>query len=160
MIQLRKMYDAEYPAYCDYFIADYSQEIVANYGHSQDVAVELAKQDLQDAFGQGLTDTPHQLLCIEKQHHSKRILLGYLWHRIDIKAQSSFIYDFYIAPVYRGHGHGKQTIEQLQNRLSEAGIKQIKCRVAYQNKRALALYQAVGFTISGYNMTKTLSLSD
>jgi hypothetical protein len=29
-------------------------------------------------------------------------------------------------------------------------------RVAYKNKRALALYGNLGFTIKGYNMAKTL----
>ncbi|MGF1789332.1 hypothetical protein L4D21_01800 [Photobacterium profundum] len=30
--------------------------------------------------------------------------------------------------------------------------------IAYHNQRALALYQEVGFTISGYNMTKNISM--
>lgn len=30
--------------------------------------------------------------------------------------------------------------------------------IAYHNQRAFALYQAVGFTISGYNMSKNISM--
>tara|TARA_B100001063_G_C16500121_1_gene421645 strand:- start:31 stop:192 length:162 start_codon:yes stop_codon:yes gene_type:complete len=46
MVVLREMRQEEYPAYCQYFIDDYSQEIAKNYGHSLDVSIELAKKDL------------------------------------------------------------------------------------------------------------------
>ena len=45
-------------------------------------------------------------------------------------------------------------MEQLAN----DGIDQIKLRVAYHNKRALALYQETGFKITGYNMSKKLKV--
>lgn len=44
MIELREMRHEEYPAYCDYFIDDYSSEIAKNYGHSMERSVELAKK--------------------------------------------------------------------------------------------------------------------
>ena len=65
MISLRKMKNEEYPAYCDYFIEDYSNEIVLNYGHSIEVATELAKKDLTECFPNGLDTNKHDLLCIE-----------------------------------------------------------------------------------------------
>ena len=43
MIKLSPMTASEYPAYCDYFIDDYSREIAENYGHSIDRAIELGK---------------------------------------------------------------------------------------------------------------------
>jgi ribosomal protein S18 acetylase RimI-like enzyme len=44
----------------------------------------------------------------------------------------------------------------LEEHLAKSGAKQLKLRVAYKNKRALALYEKLGFTITGYNMAKTL----
>jgi hypothetical protein len=44
----------------------------------------------------------------------------------------------------------------LERKLMDRGVTQLKLRVAFENTRALALYQAVGFNITGLNMAKTL----
>ncbi|MGR6838009.1 GNAT family N-acetyltransferase [Aliivibrio wodanis] len=152
MIQLRPMTTNEYPAYCDYFIDDYSREIAENYGHSMDRALELANQDLLRSFPNGLETNDHELLCIE----SGSELVGYLWHSINANDASTFIYDFFIFPNCRNNGYGKLAITALELQLKSIGIEQIKLRVAYQNQRALKLYQEVGFSISGYNMSKKI----
>jgi ribosomal protein S18 acetylase RimI-like enzyme len=156
MINLRKMRVEEYPAYCDYFIADYSNEIALNYGHSIEVAIDLANQDLIRYFPNGPDSNEHDLLCIEIDSNNSLKVIGYLWHSIKSSDASTFIYDFYIADEYRSNGYGKKAISKLEKLLISSGINQIKLRVAYQNQRALALYQEVGFTISGYNMSKKL----
>jgi len=155
MIKLREMRASEYPAYCDYFIADYSQEIVENYGHSIAVATDLAKQDLLRHFPDGLEGTAHSLLCIEQEVSLQ--VVGYLWHCVNISDRSTFIYDFYIDESCRGKGYGKVAIKQLEALVLPEHIKQIKLRVAYQNQRALKLYQDVGFSITGYNMSKNIA---
>ena len=158
MIQLRPMELAEYPAYCDYFIDDYSREIAENYGHSMDKAIELAEQDLIRSFPNGLETNEHDLLCIEFTSESevKSEVVGYLWHSIKASDKSTFIYDFFIFSNQRNNGYGKQAIKALESQLQIIGIEQIKLRVAYQNQRALKLYQEVGFVISGYNMSKKI----
>ena len=158
MIQLRPMTSAEYPAYCDYFIDDYSREIADNYGHSMDKAIELAEQDLIRSFPNGLETNEHDLLCIEFTSESevKSEVVGYLWHSIKVSEKSTFIYDFFIFSNQRNNGYGKLAIKALESQLQAIGIEQIKLRVAYQNQRALKLYQEVGFVISGYNMSKKI----
>ncbi|WP_332870226.1 GNAT family N-acetyltransferase [Psychromonas sp. MB-3u-54] len=151
-MKLRPMTYSEYPAYCDYFIDDYSREIAENYGHSMDRAVELAKQDLLLSFPNGLETNEHELLCIESDSE----LVGYLWHSINTDGKSTFIYDFFIFSNSRNNGYGKSAISALESQLKSIGIEQIKLRVAYQNQRALKLYQEIGFAISGYNMSKKI----
>jgi len=153
MIKLRPMLCSEYPAYCDYFIDDYSHEIAENYGHSIDKSVALARQELLRCFPKGLTTDEHQLLCIDLDSE----LVGYLWHSQNTSNKSTFIYDFFIFTDKRSNGYGRLAIAALESQLKLAGIEQIKLRVAYQNKRALALYKEVGFVISGYNMSKNIS---
>ncbi|MCJ8351795.1 GNAT family N-acetyltransferase [Moritella sp.] len=153
MIKLRPMTSDEYPAYCDYFIDDYSHEISQNYGHSMDRAIELAQQDLIRCFPNGLETNEHELLCIESESN----LVGYLWHSIKVSDKSTFIYDFFIFSDHRNIGYGKLAIKALESQLQLIGIEQIKLRVAYHNQRALKLYQEVGFAISGYNMSKKIA---
>ncbi|MFC1235009.1 GNAT family N-acetyltransferase [Vibrio sp. F74] len=154
MVVLREMRQEEYPVYCEYFIDDYSQEIALNYGHSMDVSIELAKKDLNKNFPTGLDNNNQSLLCIDADINGTPCLVGYLWHSINTADGSTFIYDFFIADEYRGKGLGKQAMSALERQLHSVGIKQIKLRVAYQNKRALKLYQDVGFVITGINMSK------
>lgn len=160
MITLRKMRRDEYPAYYSYFIADYSREIVENYGHSEEVAIELAKSDLHSSFPNGSETNEHDLLCLDVSLDGVSKVVGYLWHSINAEASATFIYDFYIFEEYRGQGYGKQAIYALESQLKLLGLQEIKLRVAYQNKRALKLYQELGFSITGFNMSKKLSCGE
>ncbi len=157
MAVLRQMTQEEYPAYCEYFIDDYSQEIAENYGYSIDQAIKLAEKDLHSSFPNGVDSKDHSLLCIEAQVDGLPKVVGYLWHSINPKSRSTFIYDFYISDKYRGQGFGKQAIALLEEHLQLADINEIKLRVAYHNRRALKLYQESGFAITGYNMSKKLA---
>ncbi|MEI6897259.1 MAG: GNAT family N-acetyltransferase [Psychromonas sp.] len=159
MVIIRNMRVDEYPAYCQYFIDDYSKEIAENYGHSIDVAIDLAKQDLNRHFPNGLESEGHDLLCIESEINSCLIVVGYLWHAKNSSDNSTFIYDFYISNEYRGNGFGKQAINEFEVHLQAIGITQIKLRVAYHNNRAFKLYHDVGFIVTGYNMSKKISMA-
>jgi len=156
MVILREMRQEEFPAYCQYFIDDYSCEIAQNYGYPMVTAIELAEKDLHQSFPNGLESKDHSLLCIDTEIDGTLCLVGYLWHSINIKKHLTFIYDFYISDKYRSQGFGKQTLSLLEEQLQLIGVKEIKLRVAYHNNRALRLYQKVGFVITGYNMSKPL----
>ncbi|EHH2556953.1 GNAT family N-acetyltransferase [Vibrio parahaemolyticus] len=158
MVVLREMRQDEYPGYCQYFIDDYSQEIVQNYGHSIEVATDLAKKELHRCFPEGLEGKEHSLLCIDAEVDGQIKHVGYLWHSINATDKSTFIYDFFVSDEYRGLGYGTQAISVLEKQLQEVGVNQIKLRVAYQNERALKLYQEVGFVITGFNMSKNIGM--
>ena len=156
MIILRDMLVEEYTAYCDYFIQDYSQEIHQNYGHSLKEAIQLAEKALHDTFPDGLTNTTHQLMCIDIKEGKKVTHVGYLWHAINQSDKSTFIYDFYISLDHRSKGYGKKAIDEFTRQMQAIEIEDIKLRVAFHNDRALKLYQEVGFLITGYNMSKKI----
>ncbi|MFM2485710.1 GNAT family N-acetyltransferase [Celerinatantimonas yamalensis] len=158
MLVLRAMQQAEYSAYCQYFVDDYSQEIVKNYGESLELAIELAKAALHRSFAHGLESSEHTLLCIDADVDGKLMLVGYLWHSVNFNERSTFIYDFFIFSEYRGLGFGKQAISALENQLQAVGVNQIKLRVAYHNERALKLYKDVGFVITGINLSKKIGV--
>lgn len=156
MVTLRDMLPREFPPYKEYFIDDYAREIVENYGHSMAAAISMAKKDLESSFPYGPVSDKHTLLCIEVEVNQKPVLVGYLWHCKNTSDSSTYIYDFYIYDAYRGKGYGKQAIGVFEKQLQGEGIGQIKLRVAYENKRALKLYEDLDFKISGYNMSKNL----
>ncbi len=156
MVVLREMCKEEFPAYCQYFIDDYSQEIAVNYGHPMKLAINLAKKELNRSFPNGLESNEHSLLCIDSKSGVKSDLVGYLWHSIKVEDNSTFIYDLFVFPEHRGEGIGTDAILELEKQLKMKGINQIKLRVAYHNERALKLYKEVGFIVTGYSMSKSI----
>ncbi|WP_339010409.1 GNAT family N-acetyltransferase [Aeromonas popoffii] len=165
LVRLIPMSQAHYPAYCACFIEDYAQDLASNHGHDLATARRKAEASLLHSLPQGVDTAGHCLLCILPAGETEgagpataaeMLPLGYLWHAIDPDASATFIYDFYVAPAHRSQGIGKAAMAVLETALRANGISQIKLRVAYDNPRALALYQEAGFAITGYNMAKRL----
>jgi len=164
------MHEDEFEAYKEYFIGDYAQEIMDNYGHSNLVAIKMAKEAINASFPNGISSDNSSLLSIDLIENSpqeneltdvniveRAQLAGYLWRIINEKDNSCFISDFYILPSMRSKGLGKLAILELEKELKVAGLQQIKLRGAYQNVRATQLYKALGFNITGINMSKLLT---
>jgi len=164
------MHEDEFEGYKEYFIGDYAQEIMDNYGHSNLVALQMAKAAINASFPDGISTENTSLLSIDLIENSlqenelsdvnvieRAQLAGYLWRIINEKDDSCFISDFYILPSMRSKGLGKLAIAALECALKEEGVHQIKLRVAYQNVRATQLYKAMGFNITGINMSKLLT---
>ncbi len=158
-VRLLPMSEQHYPLYCAYFIEDYAQDLASNHGYDLASARHKAERTLQQSLPQGVATPHHHLLCIlpgDEPLAAEQQPLGYLWHASDAANGESFIYDFYLTPSQRGQGHGKAAMRVLEQQLLTTGITHIKLRVAHDNPRALALYQELGFVITGYNMAKQL----
>lgn len=147
---LRAMRLAEYSEWQRLFIEDYAADLRVNYGYSAELALERAHKSLDDYLPQGLESPRQVLLSIEVQHQ----VVGYLWYQQD--ELSAYILDFLVLPACRGNGYAKQAMQQLAVQLRQQGIAEIKLRVAANNSRAKALYEACQFQVTGYNMSRSL----
>ncbi|AHX59987.1 GNAT family N-acetyltransferase [Aeromonas media] len=163
IVRLLPMDEAAFPAYRDYFIDDYAQDLASNHGLILADARQQAEASLLQHLPQGAATPGQSLLCILPVSDNvggadapTTAIAGYLWHSIDSAAHTTFIYDFYIFPTHRGLGYGKAAMAVLEAELKCLGVSQIKLRVAHDNPRARALYEEIGFRITGYNMAKTL----
>ena len=160
LIRLLPMSEQHYPAYCACFIEEYAQDLASNQGHDLATARHKAEASLLRYLPQGVASAGHHLLCILPAEGAvapaEEEPLGYLWHAIDSDGAATFIYDFYTLPTHRGLGYGKAAMAVLEAELKCLGVSQIKLRVAHDNPRARALYEEIGFHITGYNMAKML----
>jgi len=143
----------EFPNYRDYFIVDYAEEIAANFGYSLEKSRAIAAKELREDLPQTVSTPDHTLLCIEKSGDET---IGYLWYKSLDQGQTVFILDFVIFATFRGLGYGQAALLALETHLLQANVAQIKLRVAFDNKRALGLYEKIGFNVTGYNMAKSL----
>jgi ribosomal protein S18 acetylase RimI-like enzyme len=151
MITFRAMQPEEFPEYRDYFIVDYAHEIAANYGYPLEKSQAIALKELNDDLPQTVSTPDNILLCIEKEGAET---IGYLWYKLLDEGESVFILDFVLFEDFRGLGYGQTALLALEDQLFQSGVEQIKLRVAFNNRRALSLYEKVGFNITGYNMVK------
>jgi ribosomal protein S18 acetylase RimI-like enzyme len=156
MISLREMDEDQFSGYREYFIADYAIEVEENYKKSREQALKIAAQELKDDLPEGVRTKNNVLLCLYLAEGRDQRLVGYLWYKRNLVEASIFVYDFYVFPQDRSLGYGKESMALLEERLRREGVGQIKLRVAHKNVKALALYQEMGFEITGINMAKSL----
>lgn len=156
MIAFRSMTDDEYPAYFDYFVRDYADEIVANYRLTGADALTRAKQEITETLPEGVNTRGHVLLCLMAHREKADAHVGYLWYKPDTLMRTVFIYDFHIFPSCQGQGLGKASLLALEDALRDTGFKEIRLRVAADNARARHLYETAGFAVTGINMNKIL----
>ena len=157
MVKLREMRTEEFADFYQYAAEAYAQDIAENQGHAADKSLELAHQALKRCFPDGVESKGQSLMCIDAEEDGESILAGYLWHCVNQKEGSTFIYDFYVMEAFRGQGLGSKAIELLEAKMKDVDIKQIKLRVAFNNERARKLYEELGFVVTGYNMSKVIT---
>ena len=73
-----------------------------------------------------------------------------------MRSHTTFIYDFNIREDLRGNGYGRTTLEKVEELIQQMGIGKVSLRVFGYNHAARALYEKMGYQITGIGMTKTL----
>ena len=159
MIHLRPMRADEFPDFTAYFIPDYAAEISENYDVSIDRARASAEQEVHDELGLGVDTAGQVLLCIVKDGDTADNPVGYLWCKPDKAGATVFISDFCILPHARGNGYGKRVLQALETMFGATGYREIRLRVATNNRIAQRLYASVGFRTTGINMQKSIKLA-
>lgn len=66
-----------------------------------------------------------------------------------VDGKTGSIYGFSVLKAEQGKGYGRQALSETVQELLAAGYEHVDLEVACENKRALGLYQSVGFEESG-----------
>lgn len=156
MVTFRPMTEEEYPAYLEYFIPDYAEEISSNYGISKSDSLARASLEISELLAEGVSTHGQILLSIVARVDLFEKHVGYLWYKPDMAGLSAFIYDFHIFKSYQGDGLGKEALRAFEENLQNKGFKEIRLRVAGDNSRALHIYKSSGFEVTGINMSKAI----
>lgn len=156
MVMFRPMLSHEFLAFVEYFVADYANEIASNYRLSPADALLQARRETESSFPDGEKSAGQVVLCITQTRQGEEQHIGYLWYKPDAQLKSIYINDFYLFPKFRGLGLGSEAMKCLEGRLIQEGYKQIKLRVAADNRRARQVYESNGFGVTGINMNKIL----
>ncbi len=161
MVILRAMRTEELTEYRNLFIAEYAQDLSSNSGYSSEQAVTHATYSFDSYLPQGINSPNDHLYCIEnKAGPDQEQLVGYLWYGLSENDSAAFIKDFYVLPQYQRKGYGSSCLQELEKQLVDQGIFEIKLRVAADNPQAKRLYEQMAFVVTGFNMSKSLKLTD
>ncbi|MCM3629730.1 GNAT family N-acetyltransferase [Paenibacillus glycanilyticus] len=73
-----------------------------------------------------------------------------------VSAETAFIHDFCVLPSCQGRGYGREILSGTVRFILDQKCSQVRLGVVTQNRRALNLYQSIGFEVSAefnyYNM--------
>ncbi|MRN52552.1 GNAT family N-acetyltransferase [Paenibacillus monticola] len=65
-----------------------------------------------------------------------------------VQADTAVIHNFCVLPSYQGRGYGREILSGIVKLLLDQNCSQIRLGVVTQNRRALNLYESIGFEIS------------
>jgi ribosomal protein S18 acetylase RimI-like enzyme len=156
VVRLLPMTEEDYRNYLEFAIPNYAQEQVkAGAWHP-----EGARQKAEAAFRVLLPDglaSPGQYLCVVvDETQGERV--GCLWYGVRDGDSGKFaaIYDIVIWEPFRRRGHGIQTMEALEEKVKELGLKEIMLHVFGYNIGARALYRKMGYVEANITMARRL----
>lgn len=151
---LRPMTADEFAVYQLLFIDEYANDLAASRNYSPEEALQRASESIDFSLPKGVETAMNRLWCLALSA-SDDPPVGYLW--LAMTGQSAWIYDFFIYPEWRGKGYGHAALENLSHQLALEGVAEIGLRVAPINAAAKHLYEKLGFSITGINMSKRLA---
>lgn len=156
-IRLAPMSEADFVAYLESAVPDYAQAHLKSGDCDPDEALALAQADYDSLLPQGLHTPGQHLLSIYAVDSTEPI--GMLWFESRERRgkRSGYIYDFVIRPEHRGKGQGAASLRALQELAREMGVKRIGLHVMGWNTRARALYEKMGFGVTGILMNKVIA---
>lgn len=150
MLLLSKMTENQFEDYLEFAIPDYAKDKIESGTWKEEEALDLAKESYQKYLPQGVA-TPNEILYainLENTH------IGFMWLHYDSKKpEYAFIYDFIIMDDYQGKGYGQEAMNLMLDTVKELGGSRLSLHVFGHNKRALHVYEKVGFQITDYSMS-------
>ena len=144
------MLASEFSRFCDRFIEDWAQDL----SKVDDLEISIARQEAtrrtKDDFAEGVDGEGRRLFVISADDKA----VGTLW--FSFEGTRAFIQDITIEPDKRGRGYGRRALILMEAELEGLGVSRVQLSVDAQNPRAKALYERVGYAVTGFRLTKRL----
>ncbi|MEU7826681.1 GNAT family N-acetyltransferase [Catellatospora sp. NPDC049133] len=87
------------------------------------------------------------------------VQVGWLWAMLPgapTRPEMAWLHNIDVDPEHQGRGHGRAMILALEAELRDLGVSRLGLNVFGGNKRAIALYESLGFTVMAQQMAKPL----
>jgi RimJ/RimL family protein N-acetyltransferase len=156
MLSLVLMTEAEFAAYLAHAVRDYAEDHIKAGDVLPAEALPRAQKDYDELLPEGLRSKGQFLFTLT---HDALGAIGMLWFELRERpaAKTAYIYDFNIREDLRGKGFGRQALQLLEDKLRGLNVQSIGLNVFGYNHAARALYEKMGYQITGIGMKKQLS---
>lgn len=158
MLSLVPMSESDFATYIAHAVRSYADDHIRAGDVLPEEALERAQKDYDQLLPAGLLSKNQFLFTLTDDALGA---IGMLWfalkeHRV---VKTAFIYDFNIREDLRGKGLGRQTLQLLEVMLREQNVQSVGLNVFGYNHAARALYEKMGYQITGMGMKKMLTPS-
>jgi ribosomal protein S18 acetylase RimI-like enzyme len=145
-----------FPSYLEHAIAGYAEDCVASHRWPIEGAIERSRKDFENSLPQGLA-TPDNYLY-EIRASASGPVVGVLWFALEQKhgLRNAYVYDIEIYTQHRRQGHALQAFVLLEPIVTTLGLDRIGLHVFRHNPGAQAMYEKLGYEVTGINMQKRL----
>jgi ribosomal protein S18 acetylase RimI-like enzyme len=145
-----------YPAYLRESVAGYAEDNIASGRWPADGALERSLAEFETLLPQGLATPDHHLFEIRTADDGPTV--GYLWFAVEqrLGTRSAYVYDVVVHEAFRRQGHAWRAFQALEAFVAALGMASIGLHVFGHNPGAQALYQQLGYGVTGINMLKRL----
>ena len=156
MIELVPMTEKEFEVFLGHSIEDYAEDNVRAGAWSKTEALARSRREHRTLLRDGLRSKYHHLYTIRESDGGEAV--GVLWFRanLDSATPSGFIFDIEIDEPHRRKGYGREAMQQLEEIARKMGLRGLELHVFAFNEGARTLYESLGYTVTGLNMSKRL----
>jgi len=159
MITLVRMTEADFTWYHESLAVAYAQDQVNSGAWDAATALQQAKDSLAHSLPEGVA-TPDNLLYLLLAEANPDPV-GQLWVALRPGLDpSAFIMDIEIYAPYQRRGYAQQALQALEALVRPMGIFKIGLHVHSQNTGAKALYEKIGYGVTGFDMIKKLDVNE
>lgn len=150
------MQPASFANYRETAVRGYAEDNVASGRWPEEGALQRSYADFDGSLPLGL-DTPDNYLY-EITDEATHTAVGVLWFAAVVKngIRSAFVYDLEVASAHRRRGHARAAFQALEPLVKALGLSSIGLHVFGHNPGARALYESLGYGVTGINMLKHL----
>ncbi|WP_250003673.1 N-acetyltransferase [Actinoplanes sp. M2I2] len=148
-LRLEPMTGEQFVDYRRYTEEHFAQSMI-NAGRSEAEARAEAARSTSGLLPDGLATPEHHVWTA----YDGDLDVGVLWLRI--RGTSAFGFDLLVHEHLRRRGYGRAMMLAAEQKCREHGVVTIGLHVFAHNPGAVSLYEQMGFTVSSYNMSRTL----
>jgi ribosomal protein S18 acetylase RimI-like enzyme len=150
------MQAASFATYREMAAKGYAEDNVASGRWPEAGSLQRSYEDFDESLPLGL-GTPDNYLY-EIMDEATRTIVGVIWFAVVVKngIKSAFVYDVEVTAEHRRQGYARAAFAALEPLVTNLGLSSIGLHVFGHNPGAQALYDSLGYGVTGVNMLKRL----